>query len=202
MINDVLLSATFADNQAIGGSGSTGVSGGAIANSGTIVMVGSILANNLVGNCKNISPGVFASLGGSISNDGTCGLGTHTAANGLTIGDNVDPLLDPAGLTDNGGPTQTIALLPPSPAIDAIPFTLCPHIDQRGFHRPDNGESACDSGAFESLDFAGMPGANNCLGDSDSALARKYGCLRNAASALGFSRVKVMQYVIRAWCGG
>ena len=32
-----------------------------------------------------------------------------------------DPLLDPAGLKDNGGPTQTVGLQPQSPAIDAIP---------------------------------------------------------------------------------
>ena len=37
--------------------------------------------------------------------------------NGNQVG--VDPLLDPAGLQDNGGPTQTFALLPGSPALDA-----------------------------------------------------------------------------------
>ena len=37
--------------------------------------------------------------------------------NGNQVG--VDPLLDPVGLQDHGGPTQTIALLPGSPAINA-----------------------------------------------------------------------------------
>jgi hypothetical protein len=35
--------------------------------------------------------------------------------NGNIVG--VDPMLDPAGLQDNGGPTETIDLLPGSPAI-------------------------------------------------------------------------------------
>jgi hypothetical protein len=56
-------------------------------------------------------------------------------------------------LANNGGPTQTLALLKGSPAIDDIPLAsaLCPATDQRGHKRPDNPhESACDIGAFES----------------------------------------------------
>ena len=63
-----------------------------------------------------------------------------------------DPLLDPAGLKDNGGPTQTVGLQPQSPAIDAIPVgaigcgtTVA--TDQRGVTRPQGPQ--CDSGAFE-----------------------------------------------------
>jgi hypothetical protein len=62
---------------------------------------------------------------------------------------NTNPKLGP--LASNGGPTQTIALLKGSPAIDYIPLALCPKTDQRGHKRPDNPhESACDIGAFES----------------------------------------------------
>jgi len=58
----------------------------------------------------------------------------------------VDPLLDP--LADNGGATLTHALLPNSPAIDAIPVVQgYPPTDQRGFPRPYNG--LADIGAFE-----------------------------------------------------
>lgn len=56
-------------------------------------------------------------------------------------------------LASNGGPTQTLALLKGSPAIDVMPLTsaLCPKTDQRGHKRPDNPkESACDIGAYES----------------------------------------------------
>ena len=57
---------------------------------------------------------------------------------------NVDPKL--GALADNGGPTQTFALLAGSPAIDAGNSTLT--TDQRGFKRPQG--RAPDIGAFES----------------------------------------------------
>jgi hypothetical protein len=62
----------------------------------------------------------------------------------------VDPMLAP--LADNGGPTQTVALHPGSPAINAGGGPTCPATDQRGVSRPQ--ENACDIGAFEST-FSG-----------------------------------------------
>ena len=56
-----------------------------------------------------------------------------------------DPMLGP--LTNNGGPTLTMALLPGSPAIDAGTTSLAPAADQRGFPRPAG--LAADIGAFE-----------------------------------------------------
>ena len=60
--------------------------------------------------------------------------------------------LDPAGLKDNGGPTDTIAILSPSAAIDAGDDAVCAAapvsgLDQRGHFRPAG--SHCDIGAFE-----------------------------------------------------
>ena len=55
-----------------------------------------------------------------------------------------DALLGP--LADNGGPTQTHALLPGSPAIDAAGDD-CLAEDQRGISRPQG--TACDIGAYE-----------------------------------------------------
>jgi len=56
-------------------------------------------------------------------------------------------------LQDNGGPTQTHALLPGSPAIDAVVGACAVTQDQRGVSRPQdgdaNGSAICDSGAFE-----------------------------------------------------
>jgi serine/threonine protein kinase len=54
-------------------------------------------------------------------------------------------------LRNNGGNTQTLTLLPGSPAIDIIPLNAC-HIsgistDQRGVKRPQG--NACDVGAYE-----------------------------------------------------
>jgi hypothetical protein len=60
-----------------------------------------------------------------------------------------DPKLDPSGLNNNGGPTDTIALLAGSPAINAGNDAVAPAKDQRGLAR--NGVS--DIGAFE---FAGL----------------------------------------------
>jgi hypothetical protein len=77
---------------------------------------------------------------------------------------------------DNGGPTDTIALLPGSLAIDVVPAAVCPATDQRGFTRPDFGEAFCDVGAYESQEtFAGVPGTSNCQGKSDhlSAIFQK-----------------------------
>jgi len=70
-----------------------------------------------------------------------------------------DPVLGP--LQDNGGPTLTHALLPGSPALNAIPLEECTYdddsdpdtpevpltTDQRGVRRPQNGR--CDIGAYE-----------------------------------------------------
>ncbi len=79
-------------------------------------------------------------------------IGDITGASGWIATDlqNVDdPLLGP--LQDNGGPTNTHALLPGSPAINAIPIgdinSGCtawpPNTDQRGVARPQG--AACDN---------------------------------------------------------
>jgi hypothetical protein len=69
----------------------------------------------------------------------------------------VDPML--ASLANNGGPTQTMALLPGSPAIDAGDNTDAPEWDQRGpgFPRIVNGR--IDIGAYEVQATAPTPHA-------------------------------------------
>ena len=69
-------------------------------------------------------------------------IASNTPAGGDTF---PDPKLGP--LTNNGGPTLTLALLPGSPAIDAGDTSLAPATDQRGFPRPAG--LAADFGAFE-----------------------------------------------------
>lgn len=73
---------------------------------------------------------------------------------GPTDQQNVPSGLDPEGLKDNGGPTQTVAPLPESPAVDAIEVGCPPpETDQRGVSRPQDGDgdgtSLCDIGAYE-----------------------------------------------------
>ena len=57
----------------------------------------------------------------------------------------LDPRVDPSGLLENGGPTDTIALLADSPAVDAGDPANMPERDQRDYDR--NGTP--DIGAFE-----------------------------------------------------
>lgn len=87
--------------------------------------------------------GPIASLGYNIDNGGSC-------IDGTVMGDQpfTDPGLDPDGLQDNGGLTETIALLFTSPAVE-MADPVCPSqgTDQRGVSRPQN--SRCDIGAFE-----------------------------------------------------
>jgi hypothetical protein len=78
------------------------------------------------------------------------GSGTGCPSNGVGDQTTSDPLL--GALADNGGPTQTHALLTGSPARDAAPAGAngCGNDttdDQRGVSRPIGG--ACDAGAYE-----------------------------------------------------
>ena len=108
-----------------------------------------IVANPLGGgpNCG----GVATSLGFNLIDSSGCGFTQPTDQAG------VDPLLDPAGLADNGGPSKTIALLAGSPAIGRGLSSTGEVIDQRGLTRPVEvpgvanaaGGDGTDIGAFE-----------------------------------------------------
>lgn len=114
---------------------------------GSLLVRNSIIANSDAGsNCK-ASPRFFFiySLGHNLDDDGSC---QFNAVGDISF---VNPQL--GALADNGGPTQTHALLPGSPAIDAGSFFGCPPLDQRGESRPEDGNGdripICDIGAFE-----------------------------------------------------
>jgi hypothetical protein len=70
------------------------------------------------------------------------GAGCHLQSSDLS---STNPLLAP--LANNGGPTQTRALLPGSPAVDKYTGADCPSNDQRAYKRPAG--AACDIGAYE-----------------------------------------------------
>jgi CSLREA domain-containing protein len=143
LINDTLVNNSAAD----------ATQGGGVYNNGVVLSIAnSILASNPQENCGAGNP--ITNAGYNIADDVSCGFGAGTGANGQSLGDNQNPMLDPNGLQNNGGPTQTIALLWNSRAIDAVPLDLCPTTDQRGFPRPDpnsddNPVAACDVGAYE-----------------------------------------------------
>jgi hypothetical protein len=140
-------------------SGNTAGGGGGLTNFGTNTIVrNSILANNLsAGNCFVFAgQPVIVSQGHNLSDDSTC----TTYFN--KPGDLNNTPAGLGGLENNGGPTQTIALLSGSRAIDAVPLSSCFTVagspvptDQRGVARPQG--SACDIGAFELVSTAVEP---------------------------------------------
>jgi hypothetical protein len=125
---------TIADNRATGGNAAGGyhyglATGGGMSNQGMLQTRNTIVAGNTVGGPgTNTGPDLAGNLGSLghnlISNsDGGSGFDPTDLLD-------VDPLLGP--LQDNGGPTETMALLPGSPAIGAGDKTGHPRWDQRG----------------------------------------------------------------------
>jgi hypothetical protein len=156
-----LLDSTVAGNSSSAGGGGIQHAG----NFSTLVVQGSIVANNL---SSNGTPDV----GGAVFSGGFNLIGRTAGTNGFTNGirgdivgsvvTRVDPLLGP--LQDNGGTTLTHALLPGSPAINAgtnvmlryygdpyepgVPVVdLLSTADQRGTARVQGG--IVDIGAYE-----------------------------------------------------
>jgi hypothetical protein len=130
-------------NSTISGNTNTfGGRGGGVLNDGTLNMHNTILAGNS-------DTGGAPDLSGALTSSGYNLVGNTQGGSGYDVTDllNVDPRLGP--LQDNGGPTQTMALMPGSPAIDAGDNTGAPMWDQRGapFRRIVNG--IIDIGAFE-----------------------------------------------------
>lgn len=146
----------------------TGASGGGVAVTAPIFVTlsNTILASNVVStsvfpfhsfnDCEVIGFG-----NGAIASDGYNLVSTlRGCAYGADLGDQigVSPQLGP--LQNNGGPTQTMALQPGSPAIDAGNLAGCRDqngnllaTDQRGDPRPHegdgDGDNRCDIGAYE-----------------------------------------------------
>lgn len=138
---------------------SSATAGGGISNFGTLTLANSLLA----GNAASLGPDVrnaatIASAQYNVIQDGAA---SHidNGVDGNQVGNEVealDPRLDPAGLQDNGGPTQTIALLQGSPAIDAGSYQLAVdsngdplEYDQRGSGYPRMLHGTVDAGSFE-----------------------------------------------------
>ncbi len=109
-----------------------------------VSMTNTILAGNTAAQGPDCI-GVVISRGHNLVGvDGGCGF---VPGEGDTMGTTAQPI-DPrlGGLAANGGATDTRALLPGSPAIDAASGS-CPPVDQRGVLRPRG--ASCDIGAYE-----------------------------------------------------
>ncbi len=177
--------------------------GGAIRTSGNLRLFSSTVVDNLQGielfgvagatalrstildNTGDDCPppagsGQINSLGGNLSSDSSCN--SEFGNDDLT---GVDPML--GALADNGGPTQTMAPAPGSPALGAASVLGCPLVDQRGLTRPPAREGAppaelCDSGAYEEVGAnpgAGLPQCSDGIdndGDGDVDHPADDGC--------------------------
>jgi predicted outer membrane repeat protein len=152
---------------------------GNVANTGGAIYAGGALALTSSSVADNVAPSASA-----IFDPGSSGASSRVMRSTVIVGDCVGSSLDSGGynlespgntcnldqptdqpsqaevglgpLADNGGPTETHALLDGSIAIDQIPESDCIdgagealRNDQRGEPRPGGSGSACDVGAFE-----------------------------------------------------
>jgi len=157
--NNTIINSTISGNSAHFGGGVAG--GGNIAHTtfnnnsaltdgGTLYLTSALELGNTILKAGVSGVNIFNN-GGSLITHGynVCSDNGGGFLNGPGDQINTDPMLGP--LQNNGGPTQTHALLPGSPAIDAGDpnFTPPPYYDQRGpvFWRLRNGR--IDSGSFE-----------------------------------------------------
>jgi hypothetical protein len=136
---------TLADNRVYGGTGGGIGDGGAIFSTvdpGALQVYDTILADNTATDDAPELEGSVTSLGHNLVDD-------PTGSSGFVASDLLNVNAQLGLLQNNGGPTQTMALLPGSPAIDAGDNTNAPAYDQRGPGFPRIVNGTIDIGAFE-----------------------------------------------------
>lgn len=132
-------------NSTFSGNSASGTNAADIQNEGTLFLRNTILANKtVVGNSNCINTGTIAENISNIIEDATCNVGTTLT--GYLSG---DPNLGALG--NNGGNSQTLALISPSIAINSGDNTFCAaagvaNLDQRTNLRNDG---SCDRGSYE-----------------------------------------------------
>lgn len=132
---------------------------------GTATLFGTIVADNAGGSCGAAVVDNGFNLDYVAGETDPCGLSS-------AFGDVVEANPNLGPLQDNGGSTQTEAIVPGSPAFHAVVATSCPPTDQRGVGRPQPaGASFCDMGAFEFSAPAGLRFANAPITGAAAATA-------------------------------
>jgi hypothetical protein len=149
-----LTNVTLTNNRSDSDGNGSGNGGGISLSHGTVTLKNTIVARNFRGTgltADDISGTMDAASSFNLIGTGGSG-GLTNGVNNNKVGV-VDPGLGPLG--NNGGPTQTHALLPSSPALNAGSNALATNVglitDQRGFARIVN--TTVDVGAFESRGF-------------------------------------------------
>ncbi len=131
---------TFSDNGSVNGGNIYNIGGGYAT---TLELKNTIVSTTIFFQSNCAGAGTTIAGPDNLATDTTCGSATPVTSTMLK--------LSPT-LADNGGPTQTLALLHGSAAIDAGNATTCAAApvsgkDQRGVTRPFG--TGCDVGAFE-----------------------------------------------------
>ena len=171
-------------------SGNNATFGGGIYNSGPANLIDTIVAGNTNGSSPSDIGGGSVDVSGNNNLIGTGGSGG--LANGVDGNIVLTSLtgLGVAPLVNNGGPTQTMALLPGSPAIGAgvnadYPGTTTPiTTDQRGepldSPKPDIGAFQTQGATLTSLSFSGISNESITYGASSVTVS---GTLDNSSQA-------------------
>jgi hypothetical protein len=160
---------TVVTNSTFFGNGGTNADGGNFYNccnyTGTALLDNDtfdagIAASGEGGNISNVNPGenpgnlfventIIVNAAGGMNCNGSysniSGNLLWPASDSSCIGSYGNPMLGP--LSNNGGPTQTMAIGPGSAALYTAIEKFCPPTDQRGVIRPQG--PICDIGAFE-----------------------------------------------------
>jgi len=149
-----------------------GTGGGIRVGPGAVTLENTIIAGNTAANGLGDTTGAPTpgpDVDGAVTSSGHNLVGNVTEATGFTgSGDQtgVNPLLMP--LASNGGPTQTMALTPGSPAIDAG-VAAGATLDQRGMPRPVDDPGVANTGGSDGTDIgayeAEIPCVLECPGD-------------------------------------
>lgn len=155
-----------------------GTGGGIRVGPGTVTLENTIIASNTAANGLGDTTGAPVpgpNVDGNVTSNGHNLLGTSTEATGFTgSGDQTNANPNLAALTNNGGPTETMALNPGSPAIDAG-VAAGATTDQRGLPRtvddggvPNTGGSdGTDIGAYEAPVVCHLDCPANITQDND-----------------------------------
>jgi hypothetical protein len=140
-----LTNCTLANNSAL-----TGFGGGIWnAGSGTLNLTNTIVAENTAAVSGPDIFGIVNTADHDLIGDGS-GMSIVTNLGGNLVGTSISPIDPRLGpLQNNGGPTQTLALLANSPAIGHANNAKAPATDQRGVTRVTGPGEVTDIGAFE-----------------------------------------------------